>query len=189
MCPDVIKDLNVKVFNLTSRTNKTRFIEWHETCKCKCRLDAIVCNNKRWNKHKYICECKELIDKGFFWNPSSCASKCDFGEYLDYENCKCRKKLVPSLIEECTETVEEVKLAKRTLFKNENSYKCSPCAVYIVLLLIFLTISIGGIVTYYVYFQLYLKKELYMLTLILKKRQQFTECNSIEHINEKSQTN
>ena len=44
--PDVIKDLNVKVFNLMSRTNETRFIVWHETCKCKCRLDAIVCNNK-----------------------------------------------------------------------------------------------------------------------------------------------
>ena len=35
--PDVIKDLNVKVFNLTSRTNETRFIKWHEKCKCKCR--------------------------------------------------------------------------------------------------------------------------------------------------------
>ena len=33
--PDVIKDLYVKVFNLMSRTNETRFIEWHETCKCK----------------------------------------------------------------------------------------------------------------------------------------------------------
>ena len=32
--PDIIKDLNVKVFNLMSRTNETRFIEWHETCKC-----------------------------------------------------------------------------------------------------------------------------------------------------------
>ena len=31
--PDVTKDLNVKVFNLMSRTNETRFIEWHETCK------------------------------------------------------------------------------------------------------------------------------------------------------------
>ena len=29
-----------------SRTNETKFIEWHETSKCKCRLDAIVCNNK-----------------------------------------------------------------------------------------------------------------------------------------------
>ena len=44
--PDVIKHLNVKVFSLMSRTNETRFIEWHERCKCKCRLDAIVCNNK-----------------------------------------------------------------------------------------------------------------------------------------------
>ena len=52
--PDVIKDLNVKLFNLMSRTNKTRFIKWHEKCKCKCRLDAIVCNNKqRSNKNKY----------------------------------------------------------------------------------------------------------------------------------------
>ena len=45
--PDVIKDLNVKVFNLMSRTNETRHIKWHETCKCKCRLDASVCNNKQ----------------------------------------------------------------------------------------------------------------------------------------------
>ena len=42
--PDVVKDLNVKVFNLMSRTNETRHIKWHETCKCQCRLDAIVCN-------------------------------------------------------------------------------------------------------------------------------------------------
>ena len=43
MCvPDAVKNLNVKVFNLMSRTNETRFIKWHETCKCKCRLDAIV---------------------------------------------------------------------------------------------------------------------------------------------------
>ena len=27
-----------------SRTNKTRHIEWHKTCKGKCRLDASVCN-------------------------------------------------------------------------------------------------------------------------------------------------
>ena len=51
--PDVVKNLNVKVFNLMSRTNETRHIKWHETCKCICRLDAIVCNNKqRWNNDK-----------------------------------------------------------------------------------------------------------------------------------------
>ena len=52
-------------------------IKWHKTCKCKCRVDASVCNSKqRWNKDKYS-ECKELMDKricdkGFIWNPSNC---------------------------------------------------------------------------------------------------------------------
>ena len=31
--PDVMKNFNVKVFNLLSRTKETRFIELHETCK------------------------------------------------------------------------------------------------------------------------------------------------------------
>ena len=35
--PDVVKDLNVKVFNLMSRTNETRHVKWHETCKSICR--------------------------------------------------------------------------------------------------------------------------------------------------------
>ena len=47
LVPDVMKDLNVKVFNLMSRTYETRFIKWHEKCNCKGRLDAIVCNNKQ----------------------------------------------------------------------------------------------------------------------------------------------
>ena len=48
--PVTIKNKRVKVFNLMSRTNETRHIEPHKTCKCKCRLDPSVCNNKqRWN--------------------------------------------------------------------------------------------------------------------------------------------
>ena len=31
--PDVSKNMNVKVFNLISRTNETRYIKWHETFK------------------------------------------------------------------------------------------------------------------------------------------------------------
>ena len=54
--PDVVKDLNVKVFNLMSRTNETRHIKWHETCECKFRLDGSFCNNKqRWNDDKCWC--------------------------------------------------------------------------------------------------------------------------------------
>ena len=111
--------------------------ERHETCKCNCRLDASVSSNKQhWNDDKCRCECKELIDKGvchkgFIWNPSHCECECDksydIGEYLDYENCKCRKKLVDKSVEECTETVEEVTLAKITLAEHESSRRCSSC--------------------------------------------------------------
>ena len=60
--PDIIKKLNVKVFDLMSKTNETRHVKWNETCNCKCRLNAIVCNNKqRWDKDKGRCEFKELI--------------------------------------------------------------------------------------------------------------------------------
>ena len=93
MCvPGVAKNIDFKVFNLISRTNETRYIKLHETCKCKWKLDASVCNNKqRWNKDKCRCECKELIDEGscdkeFIWNPRNweceCDKSCHAGEYL-----------------------------------------------------------------------------------------------------------
>ena len=48
-----------------SKTNETRHIKWHETCKRKCRVDASVCNSKQcWSKGKCRCECKEFINKG-----------------------------------------------------------------------------------------------------------------------------
>ena len=109
-----------------TRTNEKKHIEWHEECNCECRLDKITCNNKRyWNEDKCRCESKELIDKdvcdkGFIWNPSNCKCECDkscnIGEYLDYKNCKCRKKLTDKLIDECTEIIEEVKLSEITPF-------------------------------------------------------------------------
>ena len=159
MCSWCCKKL--KVFNLISRTNETRHIKWHETYKCQYRLDAIVFDNKqRWNNDKCRIEYKELIDKGvcdkgYTWNPSNCECECDkscdVGEYLDYENCKCIKKLIDKLVDECTKTVEEVKPAIITLAENENSYKCSSCTVYIVLMIVFFTIF-TGITIYFVYY-------------------------------------
>ena len=45
--PDVVKNINVKVFNLMSWSNQTKHREWHETCKRKRRLDASVCNKRQ----------------------------------------------------------------------------------------------------------------------------------------------
>ena len=170
---DDVKNLNVKVSNLMSRTNETRHLEWHEMCKCKCRLDASVCNNKQhWNDDKCRCERKELIDKGvcdrgYIWNPSNCECECnkscDVGEYLDYENCRCKKKLVDKLVErsfternsveECTENIDKVEI------DDENECLCSYITC-VVLTVIALAISIG-IGDYFILFSLVLKKRCY----------------------------
>ena len=122
-----------------------------------------------------MCECnyrfewKELIDKvicdnRFIWNPSNCECECgksyDIGEYLDYEIFKCRKKLVDKLTEECTENIDEVKIAECNSIESrstecnsvENTHKCSSCTLYIVLFSIIFTINIG-IATYFVYYK------------------------------------
>ena len=155
--PGTGKKLNVKVFNLMTLTNETRHIKWRETCKCICGLDGIICDSKQgWNKDKCRCEVKELIDKGvcdkgFIFNPSNCECECDkscgIGEYLDYSNCKCRKKLYDKLIDECTENTDVV------MIDDENKNKCSFSIVYIMCIVLFsiiLTISIV-IVIYFVY--------------------------------------
>ena len=184
MCvPGVAKNLNVKVFNLMSRTNETRYIKWHETCKYKCRLDAGVCNDKqRWNDDKCRCECKELIDKGvcdkgFIWDPSNCECECnkscDVGEYLDYEIYKSRKKLVDKLIEcnsierssaeECTDDIDKVKISEIALFEHRNECVCSY-AICVVLAVIALAVSIR-IGAYFVCSRWYLKKDVTRVTL------------------------
>ena len=120
----------VNVFNLMSRTNETRHTKWHETYKCKCRLIASVCNNKqRWSDDKCRCQCKELTDKGvcdkgYASNPSNCEcdcdQSCDFAQHLDYENCKCRKRLADKLAKECSENIDEAKLTEIALFEHKN---------------------------------------------------------------------
>ena len=60
--------------------------------------------------------------------------------------------MIDKLIDECTDTVEEVKPAIITLAENENSYKCSSCTVYIVQFSIFIIINVG-IGSYFVYYK------------------------------------
>ena len=95
---------------------------------------------------------KVYVTKGFIWNPRNCECECDkscdIDEYLEYLNCKCRKKLV----EKCNESIEETRLVEKALAKNENKHKCSSCTMYIVLFSVMFTINIG-ITTYFVYYK------------------------------------
>ena len=74
---------------------QTKQIKWHESCKYKCRLNSIICNNKqKWNKDKCRCECLMNEKCGNkFWNPNSC--KCEY-----------RKKAAHLLTEECEKIID-----------------------------------------------------------------------------------
>ena len=56
---------------------------------------------------------------------------------------KCRKKLVDILVEECTETVEEVARAKMSSAEHESRRRRSSCTLHIVLFSINFTVNIG----------------------------------------------
>ena len=38
-----------------------------------------------------------------------CHKSCDVGEYLDYESCKCRKRLIDILVLECEDKILNTK--------------------------------------------------------------------------------
>ena len=60
----------------------------------------------------------------------------DFGEYLDYENCKCRKRLIDKLVDECNEDIDKNKVVYNATF---NDYE----KVYTILLITAFIIIIG----------------------------------------------
>ena len=152
--PDIIKDTNIKVFNMLARINETRKITWHETCKCICGFTKAVCNDKQeWDKNKCKCECKEdLIDKlkcnkGYMWNLSTCTCECnkycEVGQYLDYENCICRKKLIDYLIEQCT------RIADIDSYKTELSKTNVYFILFIIFLFFFVVLLVVGLIYYF----------------------------------------
>ena len=67
------------------------------------------------------------------------------------------KTLVDQLVDQCTETIEEVKLAKITLAENESENKCCSFTVYILLVIVVFKIF-SGISINFVYYNWYLIK-------------------------------
>ena len=55
---------------------------------------------------------KEICNTGFISNPIKCEcdKSWDVGEYLNYENSECRKRLIDKLVEGCSENVDDKKL-------------------------------------------------------------------------------
>ena len=143
----IVKRINMQVYNFLMRLNETRSVLWHESCKCVCKLNSSVCNNKQiWNRETCRCDCNEdfagIINctKGYTWNPSTCECQCDTwckpGQYLYHKNCICKNKLIGRVIEECTSVINETMINNKDNITNNNN-------TYLILLIVF---SIGFIV-------------------------------------------
>ena len=130
--PGIVKRVNMQVYNFLMRLNETRSVLWHESCKCVCKLNSSVCNNKPiWNSDTCRWNCNEdfasIINctKGYMWNPSTCKCQCDIwckpGQYLDHKNCICKNKLTSRVTKECTSVINETMINNKDNIDHNNT--------------------------------------------------------------------
>ena len=89
-----------------------------------------------------------------------------------FKNCKCRKRLVDKLVDECSENIDEMELHQNKMIYNStlndyekicSSCECSSCTISIVLFVIFfISISISRVFSY---FNWYLKRKCIEITI------------------------
>ena len=89
--------MNLRILNLISGVDKTKFIVQHESYNCKCGKNESVFNSKqKWNSAECRCEYKEIDDWGssscdmdYMCNPSTCDCEskkaCKIDKYLNFE--------------------------------------------------------------------------------------------------------
>ena len=165
--PNIIKRINMKVYNFLMRLNETRNVLWHESCKCVCKLNSSVCSNKQiWNSDTCRCDCNEDVagiiscDKGYTWNPSAWECQCDMwckpGQYLNHKNCICKSKLIGRVNEECTSVINETMINNTDNIDNYNTINYAFIGLFSLLLLV-------GIVCFcvFVYFKWFKDKKLF----------------------------
>ena len=81
--PNKTEDLSLSVFNMITRTNESKPLTKHISCKSKCRFDGKKCNSDQWwNNDQCRCDCKKshVCEKDYVWKPATC--NCENGNYL-----------------------------------------------------------------------------------------------------------
>ena len=145
--PNVIKRVNMQVYNFLMRLNETRNVLWQESRKCVCKLNSSVCNNKQiWNGDICRCDCNEdfpgIINctKEYMWRTSACKCQrdmwCKPGQYLDHKNCICKNKFIGRVIEECTSVIDETMINNKDNIDNYNTITDVFIGLFSVLLLV-----------------------------------------------------
>ena len=166
--PDIIKRVNIQVYNFLMMLNETCRVLWHESCKCVCKLNSSVCNNKQiWNSDASRCDCNEdfasIINctKGYTWNPSTCECQCDTwckaGQYLDHKNCICKNKLIGKMIEECTNVINEIMINNKDNIDNDNTITNIFIVLFPIVMFILIVCS-----CVFIYFKWFENKEKYL---------------------------
>ena len=154
--PNVIKRVNTQVYNFLMRLNETRNVLWHESCKCVCKLNSSVCNNKQiWNDDTCRCDCNEdftdiisceCVESKYL--RSQCDTWCKQGQYFDHKNCVCQNELIGRVIEECTSVINEAMINNKdntTNNNNNNNNNNTYLILFIVFLIGFIVFLIGFI--------------------------------------------
>ena len=103
---NIVKHMNVKVFNLISGINETRSLVQHELCKIICTLNQILSNsNKKWNHGGCRCDCKDdwsSCKDDYMSNPITCdcqwTKACKNDKNLGIKNYSCIKRLFDILV-------------------------------------------------------------------------------------------
>ena len=180
--PNVVKRVNMKVYNFLMRLNETRNVLWHKSCKCVCRLNSSVCNSKQiWNSDTCSCDCNEdfagimTCNKGYMWNPSTCACECDMwckpDQYLYYKKCVCKTKLIGKIISECTSLINETMINNKMSITNDDTTKNIFIGLFSVLMFAAITCF-----CVFVYFKYIKSKKLF------KKRFENKHFNGVSEI-------
>ena len=131
------EDLNLHVFNMTTRINESKTLPKHISCKCQCKFHDRKCNlNQKWNKGKCRCEYKfpkeHQCEKGYFLNPAKCSC-----ENRKYGNSTC------DLVVICNEIIAETKtIPTRSTSKKTIPTKSTSTNFYISLAFLLITIAL-----------------------------------------------
>ena len=81
--PKETKDINVKVFKITTNKNEAKTMAKHISCNCKRKFNGTTCNsNQKWNNNKCQCECKKYYKCKKDYSLKTNTGICENSNYL-----------------------------------------------------------------------------------------------------------
>ena len=158
--PNKTEDLNLSMFNMTTRINESKTLKNHISCECKCKFERKKSNpDQLWNNDKCRCKCKKhhISQKDYVWNPATCNSGNEkhLASIIDDS---------PTICDEAIESYdEELKTILKTKIFNQKKVTCKIQNFCILLAFLLITIALLIAVSTYCYLIKYRAKEEYLL--------------------------